>query len=498
MEQFLNDVKQSIKECFSGGDISTSTQSKSKENSRNSTSSSTNRGPGKLPTLTTSQNFRNRLWTSVDWLFNEEIYGLCEQILILQKSIENIRQSNTDVSQQSIEINVKTKFWSDLENLLEQSFRDCQPHIEQCLQQSLPKLLASANNLQSKLSEKLTFNAKIFKSLEPGYIEKCATTLKQSLNGTDCPSQDSVDGLVRAASIELSAALVDDNLSTVIANVFSACNNDFWTKIEAYIKFGTDSAQVFDIPNASQIQNTNLANTINYHNGLVKRIVSNLGANYANSLAAEKILHDLNDGEKITIKILEQLIDSMNSAVNIIFLSIHREPGLSNVNLVTNGPSLYMKEFQEFLQRAWTSHILPFNDKVNVEKCGNDLAKNCINLFIQNIATVRPLSLAGRNRLKSDAQYLETALKPICADLSTLGNTFRLLRAVSSIITISPENLVEISSESEGPVPSYIILFILFGHSGAELISPHTSAGWTNEKLIQWLNSHTSERERLI
>lgn len=48
----------------------------------------------------------------------------------------------------------------------------------------------------------------------------------------------------------------------------------------------------------------------------------------------------------------------------------------------------------------------------------------------------------------------------------------------------------------DGPVAPYIILLMLFAHAGSDFSSPHTSAGWSNEKFIQWLSGHTSEGER--
>lgn len=65
------------------------------------------------------------------------------------------------------------------------------------------------------------------------------------------------------------------------------------------------------------------------------------------------------------------------------------------------------------------------------------------------------------------------------------------------MITLTPENLIQNTIE-EGIVPNYVILFLLFGHAKQpELASPHQAADWTNEKLLQWLDGHTSERERL-
>jgi hypothetical protein len=158
-----------------------------------------------------------------------------------------------------------------------------------------------------------------------------------------------------------------------------------------------------------------------------------------------------------------------------------------------------MVEFQDFLQRSWNTHIAPYNDKQNVNECAKDLAARCIELFIQNLAVLRPLSPAGRLRIKSDCGHLETALMKILPDLSCLGQTFRLLRAMSTLITLEPEKLVEQTSDiGSGVVQPHIVLFMLFAYAGSlDMQSPHVTANWSVEKLLQWLEAHSSEREKL-
>lgn len=60
----------------------------------------------------------------------------------------------------------------------------------------------------------------------------------------DSTQQDAVDNLIRVASNELSAAMVDNRLCLMVAGVFNACNTDFLTKIEAHVKLGTDTVVV--------------------------------------------------------------------------------------------------------------------------------------------------------------------------------------------------------------------------------------------------------------
>lgn len=90
---------------------------------------------------------------------------------------------------QTTTIDIEIRFWNDLEKLLKSSFSECAPHIKQCLQQDLPKLLAAARGLQAKFGTKFVFNDSIFEALEAGYLEKCALNLKSTLTSSDCPSQ---------------------------------------------------------------------------------------------------------------------------------------------------------------------------------------------------------------------------------------------------------------------------------------------------------------------
>lgn len=57
----------------------------------------------------------------------------------------------------------------------------------------------------------------------------------------------------------------------------------------------------------------------------------------------------------------------MSTAINTILLSMHREPGMNSDRPLSAGPSMYMKELQDFLLRTWNLHIMPFNDKQSIE-----------------------------------------------------------------------------------------------------------------------------------
>lgn len=173
------------------------------------------------------------------------------------------------------------------------------------------------------------------------------------------------------------------------------------------------------------MQNVILANTIYDHSLYVKRMIRNLGTDFSNSRSAHNIIESLNYGSKIVTKIIAQLINSMKSASSIILLSIHREPGLNSDRTISTSSSLYMKELQDFLYRAWDHHISPFKDKQLIDTHGKELAESCVELFLWNVAIIRPISSSGRQRLKSDCQHLENALNPIVGDLSAVNRIFR-------------------------------------------------------------------------
>uniref|UniRef100_A0A1B0CRE5 Conserved oligomeric Golgi complex subunit 5 n=1 Tax=Lutzomyia longipalpis TaxID=7200 RepID=A0A1B0CRE5_LUTLO len=465
LETFIGDIRQSIKECFTAPE--TKIPGTRDAEQRAAAKGGGMKAPGKAPALTTSLHFRAKLWTALEWLFTEEIFNYSSQIRFLQKCVRNSGLMDADME-------IEGHWWKGLQELLKVSFSKCPPHIGQCLQQGLPKLVAETKSLFTKLQ---------------------IDNLKATIAAVDVPTEDTIDALIRAASTELGTAIVDQRLCDMVTNVAISCNRDVWNKLESSIKLGTDSKQIVDIPNTAQIQNTTIANLISYHADAVGRMVENLGQTYATSGSAKRLLENLQVGQNLVLAILQQIFDSIASAVHDIMISMHREPAL-NVS-TSSSVSLYMKELQEFLTRVWGAHIGPFADKETVGKCGRELACRCIELFIRNVAILRPLSQIGRNKIRIDCQHLEVVLVGIIGDLGALGKSFRAIRAFNTILTLTPKELSEHSMDPDNPIPSYILLLMMFSFAGADLTSPNVTAGWSNEKLMQWLDGHTSNRERL-
>lgn len=485
IETYINDVNQSIKQIFNGADLTTLQKTSIKKSSPTTLKGS--KGPGKVPTLTTTMNFRTKLLSALEWLFTEELFSYCEQALAIQRCLKRVTSGYiTDNPSKDFLLN----FSKALSDLLKNTFEESPPHVLQNLQGNLPKLLCNFNTLQAKLSKEMELSKSLFNSLKAGYIEKCAGNLKISIESI---TEEVVDQMIKNATSELTLSLIDDDLLNSIINVLCACNNDFWTKMEANVKSGSDAEQVLSNPNAVQVQNINSANLIYHHQLGIEQMLVSLDLQRKDKIGFERIKKDIEHGRAIVISILQQLTQQMLSTINIILLSMHREPSMNSDNINVSAKSLYMKELQEFISRAWTSHMSPFIDKSVVGQCAKELCTKIVELFIQNLSILRPISMKGRQRLKFDCAQLETVIQVMLPDLSLLGNSYRILRSISTLIVASPE---ELAATETTIVPSYIILLLLFGHGDADLISPHKAAGWSDEKLIQWLNEH-KERERL-
>lgn len=114
---------------------------------------------------------------------------------------------------------------------------------------------------------------------------------------------------------------------------------------------------------------------------------------------------------------------------------------------------------------------------------------------MRHSSILRPISTGGRLRLQSDYNYLEQALKVICPNLADLANSYRLLKSMSYLITVSPADIVS-SQISGSTVPHSTAFLLLFSHAGVELMSPHQTADWSIQKFSDWLDEHPSESDR--
>lgn len=487
LETFVLDVKQAIKECFTAPETKIGHLSDTQRLLSSQKLGTKSKGPGKAPTLTTNMNFRNKFWLALEWLFNDEIFDYAQQIEFLCEFIADSTFPNA---------NLKANWWEKLGALLSECFGKAPPHILQCLQEGLPQLTSITKNMVQKLNlDQSVFSPTMYSALRPGYVEKCSATLKASLNnGVDLPTEEHLNNFTRRSSTALSEALVDDLLLELVSNVVISCNKDLTNRLESQVKLGTDSSQIYDIPNGGQLQNITIANLIYHHEQNFQQFAKELiKAASSSERILDNLCSSLQPAKNLALATIQQLVEAINSSVSDIIISMHREPGLNTSQSMA--PSLYIKELQDFLARVWAVHIQPFNNRELKAEFGKEMATRCIELFIRNAAILRPLTATGKNKLKVDAQFIEVALKPVVPDIAAVSK-LRTLRAFQSVIVMSIDELAQQSLEPDTPVPAYIILLLMFSYAGNDFVSPHLTAGWTNEKLLKWLDGHTADRDR--
>lgn len=132
------DLKELIKQCFLGNDISKLGLKDSKPLNHDGKSG---RAPGKAPHLATTKHFATKFWNALEWLFNKEICNYWFQIQFLAKCLKRVVRGPNTSNFDHQKIDVESRFLADLNVLLRDSFGNAPAHIKQCLKQDFPKLL---------------------------------------------------------------------------------------------------------------------------------------------------------------------------------------------------------------------------------------------------------------------------------------------------------------------------------------------------------------------
>lgn len=134
-----------MKESFAGVELNKLSTLKAKPTS----TTKIKRSPGTTQSLTSVQQFPQKLWTALEWLFTEKIFSCWKQVNFLNKCLKKVSQHPTNVGLLQT-VNIEKNFNERLFNLLKKSFTDCAAHVKQCLVKDLPKLLQLCRQLQSK------------------------------------------------------------------------------------------------------------------------------------------------------------------------------------------------------------------------------------------------------------------------------------------------------------------------------------------------------------
>ncbi|XP_015108822.1 conserved oligomeric Golgi complex subunit 5 [Diachasma alloeum] len=466
-------------------------------------------GRAALPSPGTSTNVRTRLWENLDRLFQETVYSQCVQIELLERIL---------LEHHTKEFNgFSGSFWDKVTALLSRILIERSQgssFIKQALEGEYPKFLRVFLDLKKRLKERpqaigtYSISREILQPFENAYLSRSISRLLDPVHtmfsSDSSPSQDEIDNLIRTVTSELSVSLVDESLSTVVAKNVGKAVRLFCLKCEQGLITGGEASQVIDAMTPGQQTNVNLANLLFYLASQTSRVVANL----AGSLPAEGasvIATALEDTNTLTKNILAPLMSSITDAIESIILTIHDDPEFKE----TSSPlgreiscSLYMRELQGFILRAVTTFLASYKNQGAVAESCNAVASRCIELFVRHACLIRPLTDYGRAKLIVDFGQMEVALAPLCrgGQLGLLEQQqYRTLRALKGLLPLGPEKMVEkvVEMRGEGGVPASLVLLHLFSGAPPELQSPHQSAGWSINRLSQWMDGHPREEDRV-
>lgn len=456
-------------------------------------SSSGRVAPGKA-NIMNATDFKLKLWENIEKLFKVEIYNGCTKVIMLQNVINELHAIGNFR-------NIARNFWSDLLVTFSSELEKSPQNVNQSIEIDFPKLLKYFNDLISRLKCKdLELNRSSLTKWENSFLSKSLGKLLEPVRSmwhlSQVPSMDQIDNAIRVITEALSISLGDKQLSISLANSVAKSIKQMNMEAEQRLSMDSDVAQIIESPTSSQQKNADLCNSLYYFSSQIKRVLVNMNA----ILPPESIQIVQNSLKDISsMPILQLFAESIKNSLYIILMTLHDEPDLVRTDDPA-GKSLscspYMKELQQFVSRCKDIYLSMFHEKPALNECCINIATACIERFIQHVCNVRPLTRFGRLKLQVDCRHLETALSPLVTDITELGDQYRQLKALSFILEKSPQEIAK--SQSEGACLSYsLVMMYLFSYAGPQLLAPHTCAGWNIQKLIQWLDSHKYEKERL-
>ncbi|XP_054282673.1 conserved oligomeric Golgi complex subunit 5 [Macrosteles quadrilineatus] len=502
LENILSKIKNTSEKAL---DIQSLNQNYNQERNAKSKATPGRASGGTYPGNIT--NFRNALWTGWEQVLTSTIFTYCCQIALVQKVLRSSQGINGFTSGLEKGSDIAALFWSQINETLTKLLSEAAQNssfIKQALEGEYPKLLRLLLDLHKKLQADPTTSG-IYPNpgdcghqFETAYLSRSIARLLDSVHGMFSsevpPTTEQVDNLIRTITNELSVSLVEDALSLTVARNIGKAMQLFHVKAEQMLSVGGEATQVIEPPTTGQLLNVSVANIVFYLMTQVKRVVTNMASSLP-SASVNELNKSLTNANSLTRQILAPLVSSVDDSVEAIILTMHQEDFNREEN--SQGPSPYMRELQTFIQRVVSVYLVPYQHHQVVGECMQESASKCLELFLRHVSLVRPISTSGRLRLVNDMKQIEVALAPLCPQLVSLGRVYRLLRQFRSLVEVSvPEQVAECPLLGE-LVPHSLALMSLFSFAPPELPSPHQSANWSVARLSKWLDSHSSEKERL-
>uniref|UniRef100_A0A8D8PPN2 Conserved oligomeric Golgi complex subunit 5 n=1 Tax=Cacopsylla melanoneura TaxID=428564 RepID=A0A8D8PPN2_9HEMI len=447
-------------------------------------------GPGKATGSTypagNVSNFRSKLWSAWGQFLDNTVYSTCAQMALVQSVMESG--------------DLASIFWVQVVMILTKALSKAaqgSSYIKQALEGEHPKLLRLHLDLHKRL---IMINESLFTSIkecgsqfENAYLGKSLARLLDSVHSmfaSGVPSSEQVDGFCRTVTSELGVSLIDEALSRAVARNIVKSVRLFCLKCEQSISFAEDATQLIETPSSSQQLNVSLANSVFLLSTNLQRVLDNTTS--LDTEASSEITKSFGNADNVMKMILTPLTGAIKSAVDTILISMHQEDFASS----DSGNTLYMKELTTFLQRVTVTYLAPFNNLTLVSEHCLDITFRTLDMFIRHVCMVRPLSTQGRTKLANDFKKIETAVSPLCKQLSQLGKTYRLLRSLRPLLLQSPKEITQCPLLGD-VIPHSYALMILFSHAPPEIVSPHESANWSLLQLSQWLDKHSQEKDKL-
>ncbi|CAL8107003.1 unnamed protein product [Calicophoron daubneyi] len=383
--------------------------------------------------------------------------------------------------------------------------------------------------------------------------------------GNVVPSTIELDGIIQSAANELAYASVNYNFLKKVARNVSKTVAMFATKIENLVAVGAAASQVTDSPTTGQQNNIRLVNTLCTFGTQLKLTCSRrlrnlpvLQSTDGQQLSSPfTVIYESLESKLNTLctNILEPLLQSIGDTVEEHIGAIHSE----NFNLPdsvggANGESLessYIAALQELLGRIRNEYLSglsqplvsgppnvytltssqpskscsPVSDsRMGVSgcfTCGEIAFQNTlrpyltrwIDVFVQHVSLVRPLSEHGRLRLATECKEFELSLVPLTApdigySLSALvPEAYSTLRVVRSILLAETEQIVQayigVAQAPSGQqpldtsLPASLVCQHLFSRAPSEIRSPYEAAGWSARRYVSWVLDRETEEERI-
>ncbi|KAH3880912.1 hypothetical protein DPMN_004834, partial [Dreissena polymorpha] len=509
-------------------------------------------GPGRasMPVTGNTAAMRATLWTNMEKLM-DNIYSACAQVNHLQKVLIKKRDPVTHVcfieelKQSEASVQIMGDFWTNITALIKKKFKTAatsSSFLKQAFEGEYPKLLRLYNDLWKRLQQfslsveldAVTLATDLMAAgdnsdedifmqtsnvdkqnsaerslrdslsdFETAYISRSLSRLFDPINlafstaSFSPPSSEEVDNIVKTISSELNVASVDSKLCVTVAKNVAKTVKMFCVKSEQLLCTDGEASQVIGAPTQGQSRNAAVVNTLYQLHIAVSKVMD--GLDHYPQEGKESIAESLNAIVLLMMSAVHLLMSSICDALEAIILTMHQEDfsGPAPSRQETEAPcSLYMRELQYFVSRCQSDYLSQFICEQFIIDCLQSICCRCIDLFVRHACLVRPLGDGGKLRLAADFAQMELAISPFCKRASDLGKPYRLLRAFRPLLFQNVDHISDSPALGE-IIPHSTLLHFLFARAPPEIKSPHVTADWSLSRYSQWLDDHTSEKDRL-